>query len=352
MKAFVTGSTGLLGSALVRELERDGHDVTALVRSHEKAERVLGETDARIVVGDMLDVDGFADELRGQDAVFHTAAYFREYFGVGERNHTEQLRAVNVDATVDLLTAADDAGVDRVVYISSSGTIGPKADGSPSDESARRETTDTESYYFRSKILAERAIERFLVTHDLPVVMVLPGVMMGPGDAAPTAMGQVVVDFVEGNLPTLPEGGFSFVDVRDVASATVRSAERGESGERYIVGGRYYDLSEFAEVLERVTGVRAPKRVLPYRVGLAVGYASELAARVTGRDPLITCAAVRTVHEQVELSSQKAIRELDVTFRPFDETLRDEVAWFRDNGYLDSPAERDSTATTTPTATR
>jgi dihydroflavonol-4-reductase len=344
MKAFVTGSTGLLGNALVRRLEADGHEVTALVRSREKADRVLGDTDARIVVGDVLDVDAFADELRGQDVLFHAAAYFREYFGPGD--HTAKLRAVNVDATVALLTAADEAGVGRAVYVSSTGTLGRKPDGSPGDESDRIEPTDTENYYFRSKILADRAVARFRRTHDLPVVTVLPGVMMGPGDAAPTEMGRVVVDLVSGTLPALPDGGFQFVDARDVADAMVRAAERGEDGDRYVVAGRYYDLREFADLVERVSGVPAPRRVLPYRVGLAVGYASELAARVTGSDPLVTRTAVRTVNERVRVSSATAERELGVTFRPFEETLRDEVAWFRENGYVDAAKPGGSRATT------
>lgn len=339
MRAFVTGSTGLLGTALVRRLEADGHEVTALVRSREKADRVLGDADARIVVGDVTNVAGFADELRGQDVLFHAAAYFREYYGSGD--HAAKLRAVNVDATVTLLTAADRAGVGRAVYVSSTGTLRQKPDGSPGDESDRLDPTDTENYYFRSKILAERAIARFSETHDLPVVTVLPAGMVGPGDAAPTQMGQVVVDLLSGDLPVVPDGGFQFVDARDVADAMVRAADRGEAGDRYVVAGRFYDLREFVDLVERVSGVPAPRRVLPYRVGLAVGYAGELAGRVTGSDPLITRAAVRVLNERVRLSSAKAERELGVTFRPFEETLRDEVAWFRENGYVDGVSTDD-----------
>ncbi|SFR59490.1 NAD-dependent epimerase/dehydratase family protein [Halogeometricum limi] len=334
MKAFVTGSTGLLGNALVRRLEAEGHEVTALVRSPEKAERILGDTDARIVVGDVTDVGEFADELRGHDVLFHAAAYFREYYGVGD--HTARLRAVNVDATVDLLVAAEEAGVGRAVHVSSSGTVGPRRDGSPSDESDCIDPTETENYYFRSKVLAERAVEQFLDEHEMDVVMVLPGVMVGPGDAAPTVMGRVVLDLVAGRVFAIPEGGLSFVDVRDVAEATVAAAERGARGERYVVGGRYRTMAEFAATVGRLTGVRAPRRVLPYRVGLAVGLASELAARVRGGDPLVSRAAVHSVHEGVELSSAKAKRELGVTFRPLEETLRDEVEWFREHGYLDA----------------
>ena len=123
MKVFVTGSTGLVGNNLARALEAKGFDVVGLVRSEEKGKRLLGDTNATLVKGDMLDVPGFADALDGCEAVFHTAAYFREYFQPGD--HAQALEDVNITGTLNLMTEADKRGVRRFVHVSSGGTIGP-----------------------------------------------------------------------------------------------------------------------------------------------------------------------------------------------------------------------------------
>jgi dihydroflavonol-4-reductase len=204
MQTLVTGGTGLLGNDLVRDLVGAGHDVTVLVRSPEKAERVLGDLDVEFVVGDLTDVAGFETALAGTEVLFH-AAYFREYYTPGD--HWDRLRAVNVDGTVRLLEAAARHGVSRVVYVSSSGVIGTSADGGPSDESDLLDPAETDNRYFRSKVLAEHAIDGFLETHDLPVVRVLPGWLFGPWDAAPISAGHLVLDPATGAQAGVFEGG-------------------------------------------------------------------------------------------------------------------------------------------------
>src|SRR5258708_36727825 len=132
MRAFVTGSTGLLGNNLVRTLLRAGYEVLALARSKEKARRELGDTKARIVVGDVRNVAEFAYELRGADVIFHTAAYFREYYTPGD--HSDAVEATNVRGTLELAQAAHAMGVGKMIYTSSAGTIGLQADGTPATE--------------------------------------------------------------------------------------------------------------------------------------------------------------------------------------------------------------------------
>jgi dihydroflavonol-4-reductase len=129
MRAFVTGSTGLLGNNLVRTLLKAGHEVVALARSATKGTRELGDTSARIVIGDMADVAGFADALEGVDVVFHTAAYFREYYAPGD--HSRIIERINVDATMDLARAAHSRGVAKRVDTSSSGIVGWNPTGLP-----------------------------------------------------------------------------------------------------------------------------------------------------------------------------------------------------------------------------
>jgi dihydroflavonol-4-reductase len=333
MQTFVTGGTGLLGNTLVRELLAAGHDVKALVRSPEKAERVLGDLEVDLVVGDMLDVGGFESELEGAEVLFHTAAYFREYYEPGD--HWETLERVNVDATVELLAAADRHGVARAIHVSSSGVVGPGPDGAPGDETTLLEPEETDNLYFRSKVLAERAIDEFLESHDLPVVRVLPGWMFGPGDAAPTTAGRIVLDLVHGDLSAVFDGGGHVTDVRDVARTMLAAVDRGVPGERYVVAGPYATLIEIADTVESVTSVPAPPR-LPIPLVAVAARISELYGRLTGEPVLLTPEGVSTLRTDVRLDSSKAERELGATFRPLAETLRDEVAWFLGNGYLDA----------------
>jgi dihydroflavonol-4-reductase len=327
MRAFVTGATGLLGSNLVQALLEHGHEVRGLVRSPEKAQRVFPRSKVDLVIGNVRDVATFAESLAGCDALFHTAAYFREYYQPGD--HKAMLEKINVQSTIDLLIAAEKHGVKKAIHISSAGVIGRKPDGSPGDENTPPDDHSTSNLYFASKIQAELAIGRFLKERALPVVLVLPSWMWGPGDWAPTASGQLVLDFVRQKLPGVVDGGSSIVDVRDVAQASISAAHIGRSGERYIVGGAYYDFAGILATLERVTGVPAPTRKISYKLSLAVGAGAETWARLTGGKALVTLAGVRTLHAKNAVRSDKAIRELSATFRPFEETVRDEVEWLR-----------------------
>src|ERR1051326_7714842 len=329
---FVTGATGLLGSNLVQALLEQGYGVRGLVRSKEKAQRVFPGSPIDFVTGDMSNVAEFAARLGGCDVLFHTAAYFREYYQPG--NHKATLEKINVQGTVDLLIAAEKRGVKKAVHISSAGVIGRKPDGSAGDENTLPDDHATKNLYFSSKIDTELAIKRFLKERSLPVTMVLPSWMWGPGDSAPTAAGKLVIDYLNRKLPGVVDGGSSIVDVRDVAQATITAADRGKSGERYIVGGHYFDFAEILATLERVTGVPAPARKIPYALSLAVAAASQSWASVTGGKALVTLAGVRTIHGKNQVDSSKAIRELGASFRPFEETVRDEVQWFRAHGYI------------------
>jgi len=327
MRAFVTGGTGLLGSNLIRLLLDQGHHVTALVRSQRKVAHVLGDVPVTLVEGDMGDVNAWSSALTGCDTLFHTAAYFREYYAAGD--HWATLKAINIDATLQLFAAAEAHSVGKVIYVSSSGVIGPNPNGGPSDETTPPGKGAMENLYFRSKVLGEQAIAQFLETHALDVVLILPGWIFGPGDGAPTTSGQVVLDLFDRKLPAIPPGGSSIVDVRDVVQAMISAVERGRRGERYIVSGCYANLVDVAQTVERVAGVPAPKVRLPFVVALTYAWVAQTYARLTGTPTVVTVNGIRSMHDHIDLSSVKAERELGATFRPLEDTLRDEVAWFR-----------------------
>ncbi|HEY9735796.1 MAG TPA: SDR family oxidoreductase, partial [Trichocoleus sp.] len=329
----VTGSTGLLGSNLIRLLVHQGYTVRALVRSLPKARAQLGDVDGiEFVEGNMENVPAFAPALQGCDVLFHAAAYFRESYGLGD--HWPKLQRVNVQGTIELLEAAEKAGVGKVIYVSSSGCVGLKPDGSPGDETTPPGTLSFDNLYFRSKVAAEDAVATFLKTHTLPVVLILPGAMVGPADAGPTEAGKLVLDFLKGKLPALLSGGMPVVDVRDVVAGMIATVEYGQSGERYLIGGQYFPMTTIMQTLEQVSGVPAPKGKLPGFMMRLLAFVSTAVGLLTHRKPDIAIPAVKFLLAKLAYDSTKAQQTLGVRFRPLDETLKDAVAWYRDRGFV------------------
>lgn len=335
MKAFVTGSTGLLGSNLVHALVEQGYQVKALVRSTQKAQKLLGHLDIELVQGDMLNVPAFASEMADCDVLFHCAAYFREYYGSGE--HEKLLMDINVDGTLNILNAAEEQGIQKTIYVSSSGVIGITEDGSAGDERAKPDEQQLENLYFRSKAIVEEKIAEWLKIHDMPVILILPAAIYGPRDAAPTGAGQLLLDFIHGKLPAIPPGGFSVVDARDAAQGMINAVEQGKSGERYIMSGGSYSIKEILSILSDISGRPKPAIEMSYPIALAFAYMSEFIGRITGNEPLATVNAIKTLNMRREVTSLKAQRELGVSFRPYEETLRDELQWYLNNGYIENP---------------
>lgn len=334
--ALITGATGLLGNNLVRELLAEGWRVRALVRSPEKATRQFTGLDLEIVSGDLLDVPGFADALRGVDVVFHTAAYFRDSYKGGR--HWDALYAANVEGTRALLEHAYRAGVRRFVHTSSVAVL-RGARGQTIDESMLRDERDADDYY-RSKILSDRVVLGFLDQHpDFWAALVLPGWMHGPGDIGPTSAGQTVLDVALQRLPGIPPGSFSVVDARDVARAMIRANRQGRRGERYLAAGRHMTMAELLPLIAEATAAKAPIRRIPLTVLHLIGAGYELYARMTGKPVLLSWAMARTVaaeNDRSRYDPAKSKRELGLEFRPVAETLCDEVAWFRMHGFLPS----------------
>jgi dihydroflavonol-4-reductase len=330
--AFVTGATGLLGNNLVRILADRGIKVRALARSRAKAEKQFGSLNVEVVSGDITDPTTFADGLSGMDVVFHTAAYFRDNYKGGK--HWDQLYNTNVVGTAKLLECCYEAGVRRFVHTSSSAVLRGRP-GEAVDETALRTEVEADDYQ-RSKILSDREVLRFLASHaDFWAALVLPGWMHGPGDSGPTSAGQTVLDFLNKRLPGIPPGSFSFVDARDVAETMIQTAEQGRRGERYLAAGRTVTMDELFGELEKVSGIPAPKNRVPLAALYLLGAANELWARLTRRPVLISWAAVQLLSRDVgrhQFDHRKSEHELGVRFRDIQETLRDEIAWFKRNG--------------------
>jgi dihydroflavonol-4-reductase len=344
MRAFVTGSTGLLGNNLVRTLLGAGHEVLALARSRQKAARELGDTQARIVIGDMTQVAGFADALSGVDVVFHTAAFFREYYAPGD--HSRIVDRINVESTVELARTARERGVGKMIHTSSAGIIGMQPDGSAGDETTPPWPGVEKNLYLRSKRTVQPLLQAFSRETGFFIASALPAWMWGPHDAGPTASGQLVLDALERKLPpAIPPGGSSVVDARDVAAGMLRIAEVGHAGESYILSGQFADLEDIIRKLAEATKTKAPTARLPFAGALTLAAFAEMWSRLTGTPSVMSIESIRLMNARLAVTAAKAERELGVTFRPFEHTLADAVGWAKKRS-------QESVGTTPPEQTR
>ena len=188
--------------------------------------------------------------------------------------------------------------------------------------------------YKKSKVLAERLVERMVADAELPAVIVNPSTPIGPRDVRPTPTGRIVVEAACGRMPAYVDTGLNLVHVDDVAAGHLAALRRGRIGERYILGGDDMTLGEMLAEISRLAGRRAPTTRLPRQLVYPIAYGAEAAARITGREPFATVDGIRMAKYKMYFSSAKAKRELAYRSRPASEALADAYHWFRDAGYL------------------
>lgn len=326
MTSLVTGATGFVGAHVVRALLDEGESVRCLVRSASRRDN-LAELDVELVEGDLRDRSSLERAVSGCRRVFHCAADYRLFARV-----PGELYASNVDGTRNVLEAAGEAGVERVVYTSSVGALGLQSDGTAADESTPVSVDRMIGHYKRSKFLAERAAEE-VAAKGVPVVIVNPSTPVGELDIKPTPTGQMIVDFLNRRIPAYVDTGLNLVDVRDVARGHLLAAERGRIGEKYILGHRNLSLREILELLSALTGLPAPRLRLPHLLPLVAAAIDTGAARMLGRDPRIALEGVRMSRYRMFFSSAKAIAELGLPQSPVETALERAADWFRAHGY-------------------
>ena len=251
--SLVTGATGFVGSAVARALLARGHRVRVLARPNSDRRNLAGLA-VEIAEGAMEDPGSLARAVAGCRYVYHVAADYR----IWVRDPAPMFRA-NVDGTRGLLTAALEAGAERIVYTSSVATLGLVPGGS-ADEETRSSVDDMIGPYKRSKFMAEEVARGFARERGLPVVIVNPSTPVGPGDIKPTPTGRLIVEAARGQMPAFVDTGLNIVHVDDVAEGHLAAAEKGRIGERYILGG---DNMALAETLSRKPGSLLTLQRLP-----------------------------------------------------------------------------------------
>ena len=328
MKILVTGGTGFVGSAVVRQLLLAGYEVRALVRGESNLHNLLG-LPVETVTGDLADAPALVKAIKGCSALFHIAADYRLWVPQPQRMY-----AANVEGTRNIMLAALAAGVERIVYTSSVATLGRSRDGQPVDEGNRGTLQEMIGHYKRSKLLAEEEVRRLVAANGLPAVIVSPSTPVGPRDIRPTPTGRMIVDAAAGRMPAYVDTGLNLVHVDDVAIGHLLAFRQGRVGENYILGGENLTLQEIFREIAEIAG-RAPPRVrLPHRLVLPFAYVTEGWARlVGGSEPRLTLAGIRMARHTMFFSAAKAQRELGFQAQPVREALGDAVDWFRRNGY-------------------
>ena len=325
-RVLVTGASGFVGSAVARALLTRGFDVKAMLRPSSPRANVAG-TGCEIVTGDMLSLADMKRAMKGARYLFHVAADYRLW-----APDPEEIVRNNATGTRASMEAALAEGVEKIVYTSSVATLKP-IEGAAADETSRHTEETAIGAYKRSKVLAERLVQRMIDEQGLPAVIVNPSTPIGPRDIKPTPTGRIIVEAMAGRIPAFVDTGLNLVHVDDVAEGHLLALEKGRIGEMYILGGQDASLRDMLADIAAETGRPAPRIRLPRAPLYPLAYGAEAVARLTKKEPFLTVDSLRMSEHRMFFCSAKAERELGYRARPYHEALRDAIAWFREAGY-------------------
>ena len=301
MKTLVTGSTGFLGSAILRELLDDGREVKVLVRKGTDTANIDG-LDLEIAHGDLRDSASLQSALCDCNVLYHTAAYY----SLWDRDQ-QLIYDINVEGTRKILQASKDKGLEKIVYTSTVGCIGLNDDTSPATENTLFDKNTLSNDYKRSKYQAEQVVLEY-ARSGLPIVIVNPSTPVGPRDIKPTPTGKIILDFLNRKMPAYLDTGLNLIDVKDCARGHILAEHKGIPGERYILGNQNMSLLEILITLEKITGLKAPSIKMPFWVALGAGWVCELISNhLTGKPPAVPLAGVKMAKYFMYFDSSKAI---------------------------------------------
>jgi len=326
MKKLVTGATGFVGSAIARELLKDGEEVKVFVRKTSDT-RNIDKLDVEKVFGDIRDSESMMEALKNCDTLFFTAAYFAHW-----APDPKLLYEVNVGGTKATLKAALEAGIEKVVYTSTNNAIAASGP-TPANEEKAFNYWESGDHYSMSKYIAENEA-RIFVTRGLPLVFVNPTLVIGINDIKPTPSGQMIIDVALQKMPGYIDGGVNLIDVEDVARGHLLAAKKGRVGERYLFGNRNITVHDYLHLIAEIAGVRPPSLKLPYPIALALGHIFEIGASINKKPPMVTASEVRIGKMTEWYDCSKAVNELGLPQTPIDLTIRKALNWFKENGYL------------------
>jgi nucleoside-diphosphate-sugar epimerase len=324
MRVFVTGANGLVGANVSERLMTQGHSVTGLVRD---IIRYPGKTGKgiRLVTGDITDIASFREEMKGCDSLVHAAALT----DMGLPRYT-RYRQVNVKATADLMEAAAECGIRKVVYISSANTIGYGTATEPGNEDTPLRYPHTESLYARSKTEAEEIVKSW--SGVMEVVILNPVFILGRYASA-DGSGRLVEMGRCKRVIFYPPGGKSFVHVADVAEAVeaLLSSERREHARQYLLAGDNLTYREFFKLLTRITGEKPLLIQVPSFILLLAAIPGTL-LRAAGFRSELSLANLQILAANTFYTGKRSEEMLGIRYKSTGSAVRDTLKWFSEQG--------------------
>lgn len=326
MKILVTGATGFVGGQLAAELVRRGHRVRVLRRTQSRLIALDG-LDVEPVIGDILDLDALTRAAQGCELVFHVAA-LASYW----RAQRQEIYRINVTGTRTVLDACLSAGVRRVIHTSSVAAIGVPRNGRIADENTPFDPLSASFAYADSKRQAENEVHR-AIAQGLDAVIVNPAAVIGAGDHN-LITGSLIVEYARRNLAFVTPGGLCVVDVDAVVQGQILAAERGRTGERYILGGENLTHRQIAQVVTELAGKSAPQWTIPRRALAPAAAVVDAYNRISPRAPIVSGEQLRLSAFNAFYDSGKAVRILGYPLLPFRSAVEKAYRWYQEHGYL------------------
>lgn len=321
---LVTGATGHAGNALVRELLSSGKKVRVLLRKQSDT-LCLKSLEIEKVYGDITNLDSIMDTCRDIENVYHLAAQIS--IMPGRDNH---LNRINLDGTQNIIQAAKKNKVKRLIYTSSIHALKEAPHGTIIDEqNTCFDPSNPRGAYDRSKAAASLKVLQ-ACSDGLDTVVLCPTGFIGPYDYKTSLMGQFFIDYMQGRYKFIVNGAYDYVDVRDVAHAHILAAKQARPGHTYIISGHRVDMYQMTAALEKLTGIKPPKFWLKPGLANLASYLSTFYCLLSNSRPQFTCYSWSTINSNSYISSQKAQKELGYCPRPFEQSLKDTVTWYRE----------------------
>ena len=316
MKVFVTGGTGFIGGEIVRQLRARGDEVACLVRNPDKGKKVAA-LGCELVAGDLGDREAIRAGMEGCDAVIHAAAMYE--VGIPKSQH-QAMRDANVVGTENVLGAARDAQIGKIVYVSTVGAFG-NTHGRVVDESYEHPGKEFTSYYEETKWEAHKVAQR-MMADGLPCTIVQPGGVYGPGDTSQVA--DLLEQFLDGKLPLLPfpELGVCMTHVEDIAGGVLLALDKGRVGEDYVISGPVTTMREAIEVVAGISGRKPPRHAMPTALMKAMTPIGPLVGKLMGQPPNLRELISSADGVTFWAGHEKASRELGYSPRGMEEGMR------------------------------
>ncbi len=324
---LVTGANGFLGSHLTRELLRRGHIVRVFVRPGSNRQTLTG-LPVDWFTGDIRQVPDVERAADGCDFIIHAAALAQV-----NPARNPALWSVNYTGTETVLRAAQQANVERFVYVGTANVFGFSTRENPGDETRPFVGCGYGSDYIDSKRAASQLVERAVQEQGLPGILVHPTFMLGPFDARPTS-GAMLLELYRGRVMGYPAGGKNYVHVRDVAVATVNALTQGRPGESYILGNQNLSYKEAFRLMAQFMDINPPRWPIPPDLARLYGYGCDAWTKLTGRQTLLNASMIAVANDGHYFTARKAITELDLPQTPVEQAIAEAFDWFKQNNYV------------------